>query len=483
MHFHQRAHHRPKFRAGAAAAAGVLALSLAGYAAPAAASAAVSSRAGVQPPGAVEPKPAAGTPELVPDTGSTLDSIQQMVQCGSTMFAVGSFSQISQNGTTYSRSNVFSFDASSPYTITSWAPQVNGTVNSITFNGGNCADAYIGGNFTSVNGTKVEDIAEIDTTAGNVVSTFGHTTAGGQVETLLGVDGHILVGGYFTSINGSSSDPYMASVSPVTGQDDGFLHLKISGYYHYCSSPGGCTTGKTSSVKNQQLSHNGDYDLVEGDFTSVGGLPRQQIFMLNLTTDPASVTAWTSPQWDGSNSSEPYRCMPVEAFYIRSAAWSPDDSTVYIADTGFHPAGGSTGKTPRTGLCDAAAAFPATLGQVTDKWIEYTGCDSYYSVAADDGAVYVAGHPRWAENSDDCNAAGAGAIKDYGLQGLNPSTGGVELRGTGTTPVYTMSRANADNMLITSAGLWISSTNRFGSQSCQQVSGHSGICMLPYPSS
>jgi hypothetical protein len=153
---------------------------------------------------------------------------------------------------------------------------------------------------------------------------------------------------------------------------------------------------------------------------------------------------------------------------------------VYIADTGDQPNNGG-GKGPRTGLCDAAAAFPATMGPVTHEWVEYTGCDSYYSVAADDSAVYVAGHPRWADNSDGCNAAGPGAIADPGLQGLNPASGAVFLRTSGK-PVYTMSRANADNMLITSAGLWIGSTNRFGSQYCGGMPDHSGICLLPYPS-
>jgi hypothetical protein len=398
------------------------------------------------------------------------------------MYAVGSFSQVTQGGSTFSRTNVFSFSATAPYTITPWAPAVNGIVNSIAFNGTDCADAYIGGDFSSVSGTPVKDIAEIDTTTGDVVPGFGTSTAGGQVETLLGVAGHLLVGGHFTWINGSHADPYFASVSPVTGKDDGFVHLQISGYYNYCNSGGSCTTGKTSSVYNQQLSHGGTLDLVEGDFTSVGGLARQQIFMLNLATSPATVTGWTSPEWDGSDGNlpdgYPYQCMPVEAFYIRTAAWSPDDQTVYIATTGNHPWNTPGGTTPRKGLCDAVAAFPATQASVLHEWVEYSGCDSYFTVAADNATVYAAGHPRWAENSSGCNHEGPGAIPDRGLQGLGASTGQVEVNSSGRG-VYSMSRANADNMLITSAGLWIASTNRFGSQYCGSKPGHAGICFLP----
>ncbi len=468
---------RWKIRRGALAAVGALAVSVAGYAAPA--GAAPVSRTS-EPTGSVSSSSVEGTPALV-EAGTKQEKIRQLVQCGGTMYAVGFFSEIGQDGTTYLRNNVFSFSATAPFAVTAWNPDVSGRVNSIAFNGSDCSDAYIGGKFTSVGSTPAENIAEVDTTTGAVVPAFG-TDATGSVDTLLGVKGHLLVGGQFTRINGSRTDPYMASVSPVTGQDDGFLHLSISGHYHYCDSTGACTTNTLTDINNQQLSHGGTLDLVEGDFTSVGGLPRQQIFMLNLATDPATVTGWTSPEWDGSNPSYPYQCVVVEAYYIRSAAWSPNDSTVYIATTGYHPWNLPVGSYPRSGLCDAAAAFPATQTSVTHLWVEYTGCDSYYSVAADDGTVYVAGHPRWAENPNGCNYAGPGAISDPGLQGLNPSNGSLELTSAGK-PVYRMARANADDMLITSAGLWIASSNRYGAQKCAHNDGHSGICFLPYPTS
>jgi hypothetical protein len=231
--------------------------------------------------------PQTQTPHLI--SNGPLAQIRQLVQCGSTMYAVGSFTEIKRNSMTFTRDNVFSFSATSPFKVTSWAPDVNGVVNSITFNSGNCADAYIGGKFSSVNGTTVKDIAEIGTSTGSVVSSFGHS-ASGQVETLASYQGHVIAGGYFTSINGSAADPYMASLNPATGKDDGFIHLNISGNYNY---PGVVANG--TRVYNQALNHAGRLDLVMGDFTSVGGQPRQQIFMLDLTTRPtATVTGWTS---------------------------------------------------------------------------------------------------------------------------------------------------------------------------------------------
>ena len=207
---------------------------------------------------------------------------------------------------------------------------MNGEVNSIAFSNGNCADAYIGGQFTSVNGTTVANIAEIDTTTGNVVSTFGSHTGGGHVDTILAVnDGqanpHLLVGGTFTSINGNKgANPYYASLNPATGMDDGFLHLNISGHITFKG-----VKANSTDVYNQQLSHHGTLVLVEeGDFTSVGGLNRRQIFMIDVSGSTATLTGWTSPEFDGSdpnatlNPNDKYfNCGASHPFYIHAAAW------------------------------------------------------------------------------------------------------------------------------------------------------------------
>jgi hypothetical protein len=393
------------------------------------------------------------TPQLNPN-GST-EQVRQLVQCGGTMYAVGTFTSIKYKTTVSARNNAFSFSATAPYAITTWNPNVNGVVNSIAFNGTNCADAYIGGKFTSVDGTKVANIAEVSTTTGAVVTGFAHS-ASGEVETLASSNGHLLTGGFFTSINGSST-PYFVSLNPSTGANDGYVNLGISGNYG---------SGATQ-VYNQQISHGGTLELAEGTFTTVGGQPRKQIFMLSLGSTAATLTAWTSPEFNGA-------CVTDESFYVRAASWSPSDSTIYTATTGYHPLGGSIGETPRTGLCDSAAAFPATQESVTHEWINYTGCDSFYSTAADTNDAYFGGHERWADNQNDCDAAGPGAVAAQGMVGLSPSTGAV---------VFNPSRARglgADDMLVTSAGLWIASDNMNNSSQCAGKSGHAGICFLPY---
>ena len=440
---------------GTAAVVAVLAVGVAGMAPAAAAT------------GPVSATPAAGTPQLA--TTGTTEQIRQLADCGGTMYAVGTFTQISQGATTFTRNNVFSFSDTAPFTVTPWDPNVNGTVNTIAFNG-SCTDAYIGGKFTMVGSTAVKNIAEINTTTGAVVAAF-KSNASGQVESILAAKGHLLTGGFFKGINGSSTDPYYASLNPATGKDDGYLSLAVSGHYVYT----GVKTNNTE-IYNQQLSPNGNSVLVEGDFTSVGGVARQQIFMLSLGASQGTVSAWNSAQFSQF-------CATNRPFYIQSAAWSPDGTEVYIADTGKNPHNWNH-TFPLTGLCSVVAAFPATQsGGLSPDWINYTGCDSLYSVAADSSAVYAGGDERWADNASGCNHAGTGSVNAPGMGGFTPgASGGTLLENSGNTAgLYSRARGlGADDMLITGAGLWIASDNLLGSATCGGVSGHAGLCFLPY---
>src|SRR5690349_14921197 len=217
---------RWKTSGGAVLAAATLAVGLAGYAAPAGAAPAAGQaspavgNADLTASGGVSAEAAVGTPQLN-KTGTAQEVVRELVQCGSTMYAVGRFTSISQGSTIYSRNNIFSFSAVAPYTVTSWAPNVNGQVNAITFSGSDCSHAYVGGKFTSINGTTVSNIAEIDTATGNVASGFG-TNADNEVWTMVYAKGHLLTGGDFIHINGTKEN-HFASLSPLTGADDGFI--------------------------------------------------------------------------------------------------------------------------------------------------------------------------------------------------------------------------------------------------------------------
>src|SRR6516162_4185653 len=129
---------RKPYRLRYAVIAGIAAAGCCGLQLPATA---IASTAAVQaaPVGPVSPTPPTGLPKLAP-TGTT-ETVRQLVQCGGTIYAVGSFTSIQRFTTPYPRTNIVSFSATAPYTVTSFAPNVNGEINSIAFNGSNCNDA------------------------------------------------------------------------------------------------------------------------------------------------------------------------------------------------------------------------------------------------------------------------------------------------------------------------------------------------------
>lgn len=448
--------------------------------------------AGPAPAGtSVTPVAATYTPSIA---GTTVGmTVRQLVPCGTAMFAVGVFSSILQVQpavATLARNNVFSFDSTTGQ-VSSFDPNVNGKVNSIALSP-DCSTAYLGGLFTSVGGVPVKNIAAVDTATGAVVTTFANS-ADAQVNALLISGSHLLVGSYSAANAVTSSNRYLSSRSLVTGADDGYAALNISGKYVYTQQDGHLSGFNATQVYNFSLSPDKTKLLVMGVFTSVGGQPRRQIFMLDLGNVTASVDPWYSAEFNQN-------CFYAEPFWLQAASWSPDGQVIYTAATGYKPAtdtdpasGVTTGfytTEPRGGLCDAAAAFSvattAAMAAPNHIWVNYAGCDSLYATAADATAVYVGGHQRRLNAPNDCdeNNISSGPVAAAGVGGLRPSDGNVYTTATNPfTGEYQRSRGTgADAMiLVPGQGLWIASDNGSAgslSQTCAGQAGHAGICLL-----
>jgi hypothetical protein len=210
--------------------------------------------------------------------------------------------------------------------------------------------------------------------------------------------------------------------------------------------------------------------MIEGVYTSIAGQPRQQIAILDLAGPSVTLDAWTSPELSQG-------C--VTRFYARSAAWSPNDNRIYTATTGYLPLSGpgSNRSDTRAQLCDAVVAFPYAAGSVNHLWVNYSGCDSYHSVAADADNVYVSGHERWADNPNGCDFAGPGAVSRPGIADIDPTTG----KATPWNPTRSLGHGS-HQVLITGAGLWVASDTWTDglAQKCGGQKKHGGICFLPY---
>jgi hypothetical protein len=417
------------------------------------------------PAGTPGESPVADTPHLA--QGSVIQQVRQLARCGSTVYAVGAITQIAKGTKTYHRHGGFSFSAKPPYAVTSWNPKADGPVNTIAFAKGDCRHAYIGGQFSKVGATAAKNIAKVRTTSGKVVAGF-RSNASAKVSTIASVGGHLLVGGNFTRINGSGAAPYLASLNPKTGKNDHYVALHISGHYVFTDAYGAHSVGNPTRVYHQQISPDGTRDLLEGDFTTIGGKSRRQVAMIDLRAHRAVTDRWHAKEFNAN-------CKVNQPMYVQDGSWSRDGRTVYFAATGSKPAvgPGHAVHEPRAGLCDSASAFPAARRSVTHRWINYTGCDSLYATVAGASTVYFSGHERWASNPDGCDEAGPGSVPVRGVFGVSPDDGSVVSN-------QTVDRGyGADDLLLSKAGLWVASDTAYGSNHCGEIQDHAGICFFP----
>ena len=400
-------------------------------------------------PGSMSTSAVAGTPYLV-GSGLTAQTLMTR-ECGGQMWSVGTFTSIGSPGRQQvTRNNVVAFDPSTGV-IAAVNPDVNGTVSSITFSP-DCSSAYIGGAFTAVGGTPVQNIAKFDTTTGLVDRAFAHS-ASGRVSAVQYTAGHLLVGGYFSTINGStgSSGAYLTGLNATTGN--------LDGYASNLGVRGGLPSDPTHIYK-MWLSPAGDRIAVDGAFVAMFGQARRQVAILDLTPGGVSLDPWYA-------SALAETCVDSgEAFYAKALAWSPDGAFVYVASTGFS---GAT-------LCDSIAKFSSAPSSTqAPVWINKTGGDSVFSVVATATDVYVGGHQRWLDNPYGRNSCGPGCVARPGIGAVDASTG------VATPWNPTRSRGHgASDLFIDSAGdLWVSS-DAPGFDYCAGAY-HPGICEFAAP--
>lgn len=415
------------------------------------------------------------TPQLggspLSGTDGTIEVARQIVQCGGVMYVGGSFTQVRNpnSATPIARNNAFAFRATSPHTVLPWNPNLDGQVDTVE-----CApdgNIFLGGRFTTVGGVAVRNLAKVDPVSGANIAAFGLHPAGrvAHVEMVTDAGGvqHLLVGGY--------ASPYLRSANPITGANDNYVAtaLPISGTYVY---PDVAT--HTTRIYNMTVAPDGGAVLMTGVFTSVGGQRHEQIFRLNLTANRATVSAWTPTELFT-------HCFTRQPFYAQDAAFSADMSMVFTATTGLRTYEEQlipVDQRPqeRSGPCDATIAYPAEE-RVFDGhlWINYTGCDSLFAVAADATTVYAGGHQRWQNNGLQCSGrttteGGPGSVEAVGLATINPGDGspqpGPDRGGRGLA---------VNDLLVTPAGLWIASDNQANTDKCADQGRRMGICFLP----
>jgi hypothetical protein len=371
--------------------------------------------------------------------------VDAVVQVGNTMIVGGKFSQVATAAaptTAIARSNIFAFDATTGAIDTAFAPVMDDEVESLAV-APDGLSVFAGGRFTKINGVAQKSLAKLRLSDGVRITTFkGKTNA--RVKDMAIGNGRLYIGGTFSTVNATARTA-LAALDPTTGALGGDVNLAFTGP----------RTG-TVNIDRFDISPDGTRLIAVGNWTYVAGLQRDQIVMVDLASNPATVADWATTRFQ-------QQCAKVFDTYMRDIDISPDGGWFVVVTTGSYRAGS---------LCDSSSRWEigATGPGQQPTWVDYTGGDTLYSVAITGTAVYVGGHQRWVNNSFAADRAGPGAVAREGLAALDP-VNGLPLswnpgrdRGVGVFA-----------LVATSQGLWIGSdTDRIG-----RYEYHAKIAFMP----
>jgi PKD repeat protein len=400
--------------------------------------------AGAAPMAAAAATPAPPAPDRMPGDVPTkktpwvLDGeVTKIVQVGNTMIAGGLFTTVADpmNGTQYTRQNLFAFDATTGLVSQTFIADTDGQVQQL-MPGPTPDTVYVAGDFTKINGKGPNHIQLINVNTGQAVASFKAPSTNGGIETMeLLPNNRLFIGGFFTKI-GAANHGQLGTLNATTGAVDPFMDLTVAEHHN-------TGTGAKAPIgpRESGVTPAGDRLIVTGNFRTVGGLARDQIVMIDLTTPTATVrTDWYTTLYTPI-------CSPG-AFdsYMRDVEMSPDGTFFVIAATGG----------PHSGtLCDTAVRFETYAVGTTlqPTWTDTSGGDTLWGVEVTQSAVYVGGHDRWMNNPNGSDRAAQGAVPRPGLSALDPQTGvplkwnpGRNPRGEAVYEIYE-----------TDAGIWITS--------------------------
>ena len=372
-----------------------------------------------------------------------------ILQMGTKVIAGGSFTQVQASGSaqTLTRNFLFAFDMNTGVIDQSFVPQLNGEVNALA-PGPDGQSVFVGGTFSSTNGNNnYRRLVRLNLSNGQLVTGFQPNPAT-SVESLVLRGTWLYVSGSFQQIGGLSRSG-VARVSPITGVADAAFNVGFT----TPQNGGGLT------VRKIDVAPDGSRLVGIGNFSQVGGQPRNQIAIINLTTNPPSLSPWQTDQFPFyiPNTTTTW-CSPAFSTYMHDIDISPDGAYFVIVTTGAYRA---------NRLCDSVSRWElsATGPAQLPTWVDWAGGDTFWGVAATGAAVYAGGHPRWMNNPYRSNQAGPGAVPREGIAGLDPINGlpftwnPGRARGVGTFDI-----------VGTSDGLFVGSdTDQFGGETRRKI--------------
>lgn len=192
---------------------------------------------------------------------------------GNTVYVAGSFTTARPYGSaagvnTVPRTNLLAYNLTTGDLLTTWAPTTNGEVRSIK-GSADGTGIYIGGTFTTVNGSTRYRVAELDATTGALDAWA--PAANAAVKAIAVAPNAVYIGGTFTTI-GTTARAKAAAVDPTTGKLLAFAP-NVSG----------------GDVLGMTVKSDGSKVAVVGNFSTVNGSSHPGVGMALFNTSDLAV--------------------------------------------------------------------------------------------------------------------------------------------------------------------------------------------------
>ena len=350
----------------------------------------------------VSENPSNDTPNVEQGAVKSIAQVRTSVD-DAIMVAGGTFTTVTEpgGGPSINRTNLFAFDAETGEISTTFVPQVNGVVNRVV-SAGDGQSVFVAGKFTQLGGQNVTKVLRLNATTGARVPGFTPPAINGQVFDMVLADDVLYIAGAFKKV-GTVAKSGLAALNPTTGADTQRITASFTDPFN----------GGTVAAKALDVSADGRYLVVIGNFRTVNGQSRVQIAMFNTDVSPATLATWSTVKY-----STP--CAGAFNSYMRDVSIAPDGSYFSVVATGAFAGGAGSGT-----LCDAATRweFMPTSANQLPTWVNYTGGDTLYSVAATGDSIYLGGHQRWLNNPFSADRAGQGAVSRSGIAVLDARNG------------------------------------------------------------
>ena len=327
-------------------------------------------------------------------------NVLAVAEVGNKIILGGSFTQVQNAGssTTLTRNYLLAFNKTTGVVDTGFAPAVTSTVRTLV-PGPDGNSVYVGGQFSNINGVSGKFL-RLNTTNGQVISTFQPGVIDAVVYDAKLVDERLFIAGQFSNVGGDVRGK-LAELDPSTGAVKASLDLPFAGTHN----------GGSTLIYKIDVSPDGKTLVAVGNFATVAGSDRMQIAMVDLAASPAVLTDWETDRF------KPF-CYSSFERYINDVDFSPDGSFFAITTMGGYGSGPPS-------LCDSVSRWETSArGSAVDPtWVDWSGGDSFYAVAVTGAAIYVGGHDRWTNNPFAADAVGPGAVPRAGIAALDPVNG------------------------------------------------------------